>query len=109
MVRRRRNQGHTRRCITQLGDFDGNLKARKLTTFARFCTLGDLDLNFFAVIKVFSRHAKAARGNLFDRGARIIAVRTGAETFTRFTTFAGVRFCTDPVHGNRKGLVGLGR
>ena len=55
--------------MAQAGNVVIHLDARQLTTFAGFCTLDDLDLQFVGIGEVVDCHAKSAASHLFDRGA----------------------------------------
>ena len=104
MVRRRRDQGHTRYRITQLGDQAVDLAAGQLPAFTRLGALGDLDLQHFGVDQVFRGHPETAGGHLLDFRAL-----DGAVTRRVFAAFAGVGTRAQAVHGFRQGFVGFRR
>ena len=64
MVRRRRDEGNPRYRISGLCDDFVHLEARKLATFSRLGTLGNLDLDFFSIDKIFGGHSETAGSNL---------------------------------------------
>ncbi len=135
MVRRGRDQTHTRHRVAQLADVLGDLAARQLTTFTRLGALGHLDLDLIGRGQVFGGHAETARRHLLDLGAQGIAFAQGdialnaiftdhgGEGFTLldedaphliaitlgvFTTFTGIGLATDAVHCDSQRGVGFG-
>ena len=131
----RADQAHTGHRITQEADVVADLAAGQLATLTRLGTLGHLDLNLISRRQVFGRHAKPARGHLFNLAAQRVtslecvvghddfvtqdlgdlgaignwnAFELVAVTRRVFTAFAGVALATDAVHGNGQGAVGLG-
>ena len=69
VVRRGRNQAHTRHRMAQATDVVGHLAARQLTTLAGLGALGHLDLDLVCAAQILSGHTEAARGDLLDLGA----------------------------------------
>ena len=60
MVRRRRDQRHTRRRQTHARDKIRNLETGQLAAFAGLGPLGDLDLDLPALVEIFRRDSKPA-------------------------------------------------
>ena len=67
VVRRRRDEPHTRRGVPRLGDPGIDLGARKLPAFARLGALRHLDLDLLGAHQVLAGDTEAARGDLLDR------------------------------------------
>ena len=67
VMRRWRDQGHTRFAVAQPGDVLVDLRTGKLTSFAGLGSLSHLDLQLFSAPQVFRCDAEAPRGDLFDR------------------------------------------
>ena len=88
-------------------DQRGHLHAGQLPTLAGLGPLGDLDLQLFAGVQIFRRHAKAARGHLLDLGARVVAIRFRHEMRRIFTTLARVTLRANAVHRHVQRLVRL--
>jgi hypothetical protein len=84
-----------------------HLVSRQLATFTGLCALGHLDLQILRMAQVINRYAKAARGNLANRGATDITVRCWRIAVGVFTTFTAVAHGTDAVHRNGNRLVGF--
>ena len=66
VVRRRRNQSDTGGGVSGAGNPRVNLVRRKLTTLARFGSLGHLDLDVVGVGQIHRCNTEASRGNLLD-------------------------------------------
>ena len=60
MVRRRRDQTHSRLCVPQPRNQPGDLMARQLSALTGLGALRHLDLDLFGVSKILRRHAKTA-------------------------------------------------
>ena len=107
-MRRRADQHHAWRGMAELGDQPRDFEARQLPTLTRLRALRDLDFNFAAIVQVFGGDAKAARGNLLDRGIGVIAIgaRLGARGV--FTAFAGIAARANAVHGDGKRFMRFG-
>mmetsp|Transcript_57240 Transcript_57240/g.149089 ORF Transcript_57240/g.149089 Transcript_57240/m.149089 type:complete len:462 (-) Transcript_57240:3115-4500(-) len=56
MMRRRRDETHTRRGLPGLSDFPDDLVARELSTLARLCPLRQLNLDLIGIGEVFCRY-----------------------------------------------------
>ena len=69
MVRWRRDQRDSRNRVTGSRYDIVHLIAGKLSSFARFRSLGDLDLDLVGVYQIFRGHAEASGGYLLDGGA----------------------------------------
>src|SRR5690606_7853772 len=104
MVRRRRNQRHAGHGVAQSSNQAVDLATGQLTTLARLGTLGDLDLQHFAVDQVFRGYAETAGGHLLDLRTLVSAV-----TGRVFTTLTGVGATAYTVHRLGDGFVGLWR
>ena len=105
VMRRRRDQTHSRRGMTSLGDPGINLGARQLTALARLCTLRHLDLDFFGVDEILTGHTKTTRSHLLDGGILRIAIGHGPITLRVLATFTGVALATNTIHGDGKRFV----
>jgi hypothetical protein len=66
VVRRRADQAHARRRVTDAGDVAIDLVAGQLTALPGLGALGHLDLDVVGVDQVLGRHPEAARGDLLD-------------------------------------------
>ncbi|MNZ67067.1 hypothetical protein D3C78_853020 [compost metagenome] len=104
VVRRRRDQGHARYRIAQLGDQAVDLAAGQLAALARFGALGNLDLQHFGIDQVFRGHTEAAGGHLLDLGAADGAIARGV-----FTALTGVGTRAQAVHRLGQRFVSLWR
>ena len=78
MMRRRRDELHAGRRITELRDVLVHFVARQLAAFTRLRALRHLDLQFPCIDQVMRRHAEARRGHLLDVAVLGIAVRRAA-------------------------------
>ena len=67
VMRRRADEHHPWRRMTQPADQRRHLDPGKLAAFARLRPLRDLDLDFAAVVEVLGRHAEPSRSDLLDR------------------------------------------
>ena len=107
VMRRRADQRHARRRMTQLGDHLADLEARQLAALAGLGALGHLDLELAAVVEVLRRDAEAARRHLLDGRRGVVAV--GARPIARriLAAFARIGLRPDAVHGDRQRLVRL--
>ena len=101
-MRRRRDQHHTRSRVPQPSDHFGDLEAGKLSAFAGFRPLRDLDLDFFATAKIFSSHTKPPASDLLDNAVGIVAVFIRREPLAILAAFARYGFRADAVHCNRQ-------
>ena len=94
--------------MPQSGNQIGHLHSGQLPALARLRALRDLDLELVATVEILRRHAETAARDLLDPRGRIVPVRVGREMRRIFSAFSGVRFRSDPVHGNVQGLVSFG-
>ncbi len=108
VVRRRRDEGHAGRRVTQTCNHLGHLEAGQLAAFAGLGALGDLDLQFHALVQVLGGHAEAARGDLLDGRVRVVAVGQGLVARAVLAALARHRLGADAVHGDVERAVGLG-
>ena len=105
---RRGYEANARSGVAHAGDYLVHLMARKLSTLARLCTLGNLNLQFTGVYKVFSRDSESAACDLLD-GACLIVARADSLVARRvFAALAGIAHSTEPIHCERNRLVRLG-
>ena len=88
VMRRRRNQRYPGGGMAQFGNKRIHLDAWQLAALARLCPLRDLNFQLFTIIQIFGCHAKPARGNLFNRTGRIIAIFAQFETGGIFPALA---------------------
>ena len=109
VVRGRRDEADARRRTTNLGDPRVHLVRRKLATLTGFRTLRHLDLDVGAVAQVVRGDTEASRRDLLDRTATPVAVLVVMETTRIFAALTGIRPSAESVHGDRQGLVRLGR
>src|SRR5579872_1702661 len=84
-----------------------DLMAGELAALAGLGALRHLDLQFVGVDEVVCGYAKTRRGDLLDGAAAKISVGVGLESCLVFSTFAGVGFAADAVHGDGQSLVGF--
>src|SRR6266699_1331597 len=82
-----------------------NFVAGKLATFTRLRALRHLDLQFVGVDQIVCSHAESRRSYLLNRTATPVTVGVFLVAFFVLATLAGVRPSSDPVHGDRQGLV----
>ncbi len=135
VVRRGRNQAHTRHRITQLADVICDLGAGQLAALTGLGTLGHLDLDLVCAAQILGSHAKTTGGDLFDATAQAVAsqqvhvdfngIGTNhalegialfdgnafnfvAVTGRVFAAFTGVAFSPDTVHCDSQGGMCLG-
>src|SRR5690606_24551005 len=109
MVRWRGNQGDPGRGVPKPSDHVGHLEARQLPAFSRLRTLGDLDLDFSALVEVFRGYPKASRRYLLDCRVLIVAIGVRRKAARILSSLATVRLGADPVHRNVEGAVGFWR
>ena len=100
VMRRGRNQAHTRRRMAHRADALVHLVSGQLPTFAGLCTLRHLDLDIVGIDQIFGGHAEPAAGDLFDPAAHRIAIVHRAEALRLLAAFARVRTPAQPVHGD---------
>ena len=105
VVRRRRNESDAGRRVAHLRDRRVHFHARKLSAFAGFRALGDLDLQLAGVDEIVRGHAEAAARHLLDGGIARVAVAVVEIAGRIFAALAGVRFTADAVHGDGERLV----
>ncbi len=108
MVRRRRNEPHTRCAVARFGNPGVHLVARQLAAFAGLGTLRHFDLNVVGIHQIFTGYTKAARCHLFDCRTLRVAVGQHHVAFGVFAAFAGVALAADAVHGHGECFVGFG-
>jgi len=127
VVRRRRDQGHSRLRPPQARNVRGHLLAGQLPALSRLRALRDLDLELLGVDEELRRDAEAARGDLLDAGCGRVARLEAAEVRQRggpplgvdvghrlppdgvLAALARVGLASDPVHRHRDRLVRLPR
>ena len=80
----------------------------KLSALTGLGPLGDLDLQLFALVQIFRRHAKAADGDLLDLRRRIVAVGLGVKCAGSSPPSPESDFGADPVHCDVQRLMRLG-
>ena len=107
MMRWRRDQGHTRCRMSRLRDPWIYFFARKMSTFARFCSLRHLDLNLFGTYEISGSYTKTSGSYLFDRGAAVYAIFADGKSFQTLSTFTTIGFSMEMVHCDRQCLVGF--
>ena len=106
MMRRRRDEAHTRRGAAHLGNPRINLRAWKLTTFTGLGTLGHLDLDFPCLGKIEAGDAETTGSHLLDGAVFGVTPLVGpGVTCLIFAAFTGVRLAADTVHGDGERLV----
>src|SRR6185369_4318804 len=130
VVRRRRDELHSRSRVAYLGDVLRYLAAGELATLAGLRPLCDLDLQHLGAREVLGGDAEAAGSDLldlrlervalaeFDVGFHPALAQAGHQRFARLdgrvtapvlAAFARVRPAADAVHGDRERGVRLGR
>ena len=107
MVRRRRDQGDAWDGVTGLRDDLVHLITRQLTTFTRFSTLGDLDLDLIGVHQILRGDTETAGSDLLDGRAERQPILTRCEASGILATLSGVAASMYLVHGHGHGLVCL--
>src|SRR5581483_6560283 len=80
----------------------------KLTAFAGFGALSDLDLQFIGVDQVMRRHAKTSGCNLFNGATARIATGQWNEARFVFAAFACIGTATNAIHCNRNRFMRFG-
>ena len=76
-----------------------------MTAFTRFCTLSHFNLDLVGADKVSGSHTKSTRSHLFDSRTPIKSIRSDSKTFKTLTTFTGIGFAVDHIHGNSQCLM----
>ena len=109
MMRWRRNQSNTRCCMPHFSNPLIYFMTGQLSTFSGLCTLRHFNLQFICLSKIITRNTKSCRSYLFDCRAHGVAICQCFITHFIFTTFAGITFSTNAVHGNCQGCMGLMR
>ena len=96
VMRRRGDQGDPGHGGTDTGDVHRDLVGGQLAAFTGLGTLGRLDLDLFRMGKIFRRDAKAARSDLADAGACVMAAsvrvrpgRVAGRILAAFTAVGG--------------------
>src|SRR6266436_5781139 len=107
MVRRRRNQHHSRSAFSEPGNEFGDFMAWKLTSFAWLRALSHFDLDLFRGRQIGGGDAEAALCNLFDRAIWPISVFPSMKSFRIFPAFTRIRFAADLIHRDRQAFVRL--
>ncbi len=105
VVRGRGDQLDARGRVPQAGDVVVDLVAGQLPALARLRALGDLDLELVGMTQVVDVDAEAARGDLADAAAALIAVRVGRVTRRGprrpRPSSSGRRACSSPRRASR--------
>ena len=83
VVRRRRDERHARRRVTDAGDFARHFVPGELAALAGLRALRHLDLQLVGVDEVVRRHAEARARDLLDRAPLRVAVRERARSARR--------------------------
>ncbi len=104
VVRRRRDQPDAGRGQPHRRDVRVDLVPGQLPALARLRALRHLDLQLVGVREVLDRDPEAARGDLLDLRAALVAVADGV-----LAALARVRAAADPVHRDGERLVRLPR
>ena len=73
----RRDQIHTRCCMTCMSHLDGDLAAGKMPTLARFCALTNFDFNKPSTVQHLARDTKTPTGNLLTAPTHVLANHVG--------------------------------
>mmetsp|Transcript_118744 Transcript_118744/g.343435 ORF Transcript_118744/g.343435 Transcript_118744/m.343435 type:complete len:233 (-) Transcript_118744:2999-3697(-) len=125
VVGRRRDESDTRFTGTKSSNVLRNLGSRKLTTFARLCTLCHLNFELLGSDQKLRGDSETATGDLVDeRVGRVAILQTSQvgeggttslfvnigqrlSTHCIFTTFSRVRLSTNTVDSNGKIFVGF--
>ena len=105
VMRWRGDQADTRCGMTGFGNPWIYFLCRKMSTFTRFCTLCHLDLDFSCRYKITAGYTETSAGNLFDRGASVIAASCGIQSFVTFTALTCIGFSMKVIHGDRQCLM----
>lgn len=108
MVGWRGDQSDAGGTVANAGNVLIDFGAGKLTPFAGFGTLRDLDLEFIGIGEIVDRHTKSPGGDLLDGGTFGIAVGEWLEADGIFATFTRIAFPFEAVHGHGDGFMGLG-
>ena len=109
VVRRRADEAHAGGGVAHGGDDLVDLPPGQLAPFSGLGALDDLDLQLVGVREVLDRYPEAPGGHLLDGRALGIAIGFRRPARGVLAPFPGVRFATQAIHGDREGLVGLGR
>src|ERR1035437_4130611 len=107
MMWRRRNESDTWRGVTNFCNPGVDLVARQLASFARFCTLRNLDLNVVSIHQILTCDAKTPTSHLLDRRSLRIPIRHHNVSLGILATFSGIGFPTQTVHGDSHGFMSL--
>ena len=107
-MRRRTDESHTRRAVTDARDVVIDFAPGQFAAFAGLCALGNFDLQLVGVGEIPNGDAETARGNLLNRRAFGVAVGQRIEALGIFATFASVALAAEAIHRDGQALVGLG-
>ncbi len=107
VVRRRRDQADVRGGVPGLRDPGIDLLTGELSAFARFGSLGDLDLQLARVDEILGRHAEAPAGDLLHGAAAAVSAGQGHVAGRVFASLPAVAHTAQAVHGDGQGFVGL--
>ncbi len=88
MMRRRRDQRHTRGRMAQTRDQAVHLDPRQLSALTRLGALRHLDFDFLAVVQIFRGDAKATGRDLLDCAGGVVTIFTQLESGRVFTPLA---------------------
>ena len=100
VVRRRRDEGHSRLGMSKSGDLIRDLVAGQLPAFSRLRALGHLDLELVGRSQVSGSYSEPSRGHLLDHRVARCSVPDRV-----LSSFARVGGGTKMVHRLRQGLV----
>ena len=95
--------------MASLSDDVVDLETWQLTTLAWLCALGNLDLYFFGINKIFGSNSESSTCHLLGLARQRYSIYFRMESLAIFTTFARVATCAKLVHGKCHSLVSLFR
>ena len=108
VVRRRRNESHSRRRVPDFGNPWIDFSTRQLAAFAGLRALRHLDLQLLGLREVKAGDAEPSGRHLLDGAVLGVALLVGPGiTLGILSALAGVGFPADAVHGDGEAFVGF--
>ena len=90
MVRRRGDQADSRSGVTGFCDPGIYFFCRKMSAFARFCSLRHLDLDLPCRHQIAAGHSEPSAGYLFNRGTAVVFCSGRVDSFITFPALSCV-------------------
>ena len=107
VVRRRGDQADSGRGVPGLRDPGVDLPGRKVAALAGLCPLRHLDLDLFGADQIPAGDPEPCACHLLDGRAPVVLGPGGIQTLLAFSSFSGVGFPVEQIHGDSQGLMGF--